>query len=87
VVKPVKRGEMLRKFLWTAGIAVGIFGLCLGLAYATAGLLDTETTIGNYAAGVLYYTAFYLAPLAFVVGVIGSLVCLIKSHLGKTKPS
>jgi hypothetical protein len=73
----------LRKFLWTAGIAVGVFGLCLGLAYATAGLLDTETTFGNYAAGVLYYTAFYLAPLAFLVGVIGSLVCLIKSRLGK----
>jgi hypothetical protein len=85
VVKPVKRREMLRKFLWTAGIAVGVFGLCLGLAYATAGLLDTD--IGNYAAGVLYYTAFYLAPLAFLAGVIGSLVCLIKSHLGKTKPS
>jgi hypothetical protein len=75
---------MLRKFLWTAGIAVGVFGLCLGLAFS--GLLDTETTVGNYAAGVLYYTAFYLAPLAFVVGVIGSLVCLIKSWIGKLKP-
>jgi len=73
---------MLRKFLWTAGIAVGVFGLCLG--FAASGLLDTETTVGYYAAGVLYYTAFYLVPLAFLVGVIGSLVCIIKSRLGKT---
>jgi hypothetical protein len=74
----------MRKFLWTAGIAAGVFGLCLGLAFS--GLLDTETSAGNYAAGVIYYTAFYLAPLAFLVGVIGSLACLIKSHVGKTKP-
>jgi len=74
----------LRKFLWTAGIAVGVFGLCLGLAFS--GLLDSETGFGYYAAGVIYYTAFYLAPLAFLVGVIGSLVCLIKSHIGKLKP-
>jgi hypothetical protein len=76
---------MLRKFLWTTGIAVGVFGLCLGLAFS--GLLDTETSVGNYAAGVLYYTAFYLAPLAFLVGVVGSLVCLIKSWIRKPKPS
>jgi hypothetical protein len=75
---------MLRKFLWTAGIAVGVFGLCLGLALS--GLLSTETGFGYYAAGVIYYTAFYLAPLAFLVGVIGSLVCVIKSQLVKTKP-
>jgi hypothetical protein len=75
----------MRKFLWTAGIAVGVFGLCLGLAFS--GLLDTETSVGNYAAGVIYYTAFYLAPLAFVVGIIGGLVCFIKSHIVKTKPS
>ncbi|MBA7680393.1 hypothetical protein ES703_88708 [subsurface metagenome] len=73
---------MLRKFLWTAGVAVGVFGLCLGLG--VSGLLDAENTVGYYSAGVLYYTAFYLAPLAFLVGVIGSLVCVIKSRLGKT---
>jgi hypothetical protein len=77
---------MLRKFLWTAGIAAGVFGLCLGLAYAIAGRLDMEGTVGYYVAGIWYYTTFYLAPLAFVVGVIGSLVCLIKSWIGKLKP-
>ncbi len=76
---------MMRKFLWTAGIAVGVFGICLGSAFA--GLWDAETDFGYYAAGVVYYTAFYLAPLAFLVGVIGSLVCLIRSHAGKTKPN
>ena len=73
----------MRKFLWTAGIAVGVFGLCF--CFAASGLLDTETSFGYYAAGIIYYTAFYLAPLAFLVGVIGSLVCFIKSRLGKTK--
>jgi len=75
---------MLRKFLWTAGTAAGVFGICLGLAFA--GLWDAETDVGHYTAGVIYYTSFYLAPLAFLVGVIGSLVCLIKSHIGKPKP-
>jgi hypothetical protein len=75
---------MLRKFLWTAGIAVGVFGLCLGLAFAN--LWDAQSNFGYYADGVLYYTAFYLAPLAFLVGVIGSLVCVIKSWIMKTKP-
>jgi hypothetical protein len=74
---------MLRKFLWTAGIAAGVFGLCLGLAYATGRVLDTESVVGNYVAGIWYYTTFYLAPLAFLVGVIGSLVYLIRSRLGK----
>jgi hypothetical protein len=74
---------MMRKFLWTAGIAAGVFGLCFGLAFALPGLTDTETGVGYYAGGVIYYTAFYLAPLAFLVGVIGSLVCFFKSRLGK----
>jgi len=72
---------MLRKFLLTAGIAAGVFGLCIGIA--ASGLLDTENTVGYYSAGVLYYTAFYLAPLALLVGVIGSLVCAVKSWIGK----
>ena len=77
----------MRKFLWTAGIAVGVFGLCFGFAFALPGLQDTETSVGYYASSVIYYTAFYLAPLAFVVGVVGSLVCFIRSQVGKTKHS
>ncbi len=73
--------------MWTAGIAVGVFGLCLGLFWALPSLTNTEGGFGYYAGGVLYYTAFYLAPLAFLVGVIGSLVCFIKSHARKTNAS
>jgi hypothetical protein len=72
---------VLRKFLWTAATAAGVFGLCLGLAYATGRVLDTESIVGYYVAGIWYYTTFYLAPLAFLVGVIGSLVCSIKAKV------
>jgi hypothetical protein len=65
---------MLKKFLLTAGIAAGVFGLCLGVL-AILGLRDIENIV---LVGVLYYTAFYLAPAAFLVGVIGSVVCAIR---------
>ncbi len=78
---------MLRKFLLTAGIAVGVFGLSIG-GIAISSLWGTEeNTVGYYTAGVFYYIAFYLAPLALLVGVIGSLVCFIKSHARKTNTS
>jgi hypothetical protein len=75
----------MRKFLWTTGIAVGVFGICLGVAFS--GLLDADTSFNYYTAGVIYYTAFYLAPLAFLVGIIGSLVCFIRSQLTKARHS
>jgi hypothetical protein len=74
---------MLRKFLLTAGIAVGVFGLSIGLGIAVSKLWGAESTVSDYTAGVCYYTAFYLAPVAFLVGVIGSIVCAIKSWIGK----
>jgi len=73
---------MLRKFLLTAVIAVGVFGLSIG-GIAISSLWGTENAIGYYTAGIFYYTAFYLAPIAFLVGVIGSIVCAVKSQIGK----
>jgi hypothetical protein len=74
---------MLRKFLLTAGTAAGVFGLSIGLIAAIFKLWGTENTVGYYTVGVFYYTAFYLAPAAFLVGVIGSIVCAVKSQIGK----
>ena len=74
---------MLRKFLLTAGIAAGVFGLSIGLGIAISKLWGTENTVCYYTMGVFYYTAFYLAPVAFLVGVIGSIVCAVKSQIGK----
>jgi hypothetical protein len=70
---------MLKKFLLTAGIAVGVFGLCIGM-FAILGLWDIENVV---LLGVIYYTAFYLAPAAFLVGVIGSTVCTVRSMIVK----
>lgn len=70
---------MLKKFLLTAGIAAGVFGLCIGM-FAILGRWDIENVV---LVGVLYYTAFYLAPAAFLVGVIGSAVCAVRSMIVK----
>jgi hypothetical protein len=70
---------MLKNFLLTAGIAVGVFGLCIGM-FAILGLRDIENTV---LLGVLYYTAFYLAPVAFLIGAIGSIVCAVRSMIVK----
>jgi hypothetical protein len=74
---------MLRQFLWTAGIAAVVFGLGLGLTFAFPALQDAESGFGYYVGGVVYYTTCYLAPLAFLVGAIGSLVCFLRSRLRK----
>jgi hypothetical protein len=70
---------MLKEFLLTAGIAAGVFGLCIGM-FAILGRWDIENVV---LVGVLYYTAFYLAPAAFLVGVIGSVVCAVRSMIVK----
>jgi len=70
---------MLKKFLLTAGIAAGVFGLCIGM-FAILSLWDIENVV---LVGVLYYMAFYLAPAAFLVGVIGSAVCAVRSMIVK----
>jgi len=70
---------MLRRFLLTAGIAAGVFGLCMGM-FAILGAWEIEKVV---LLGVLYYTAFYLAPAAFLVGVIGSTVCAVRSMIVK----
>ncbi len=49
---------MLRKFLLTAGIAVGVFGLSIGLGIAVSKLWGTENTVGNYTVGVCLLHGF-----------------------------
>jgi len=79
---------MLKRFLLTAGVAVGVFGLCI-LMFAVLDLWGIEN---NFVLVVLYYTAFYLAPAAFLVGVLGSIAgavryLIIKRSLKETSPS
>ncbi len=73
---------MLKKFLLTAVIAAAVFGLSIGVI-AISSLWGTDNTAGYYTAAIFYYIAFYLTPIAFLVGVIGSIVCAIKSRIGK----
>jgi len=70
---------MLKKFLLTTGIAAGVFGLCIGM-FAMLSLWDIENVV---LLGILYYTTFYLAPAAFLVGVIGSIVCAVRYMIVK----
>jgi hypothetical protein len=65
---------MLRGFLLAAGISVAVFGLCIGVFF----LLDWWGVDNEVLLGILYYTCFYLAPLGFVVGVIGSIVAAVR---------
>jgi uncharacterized membrane protein SpoIIM required for sporulation len=74
---------MLRKFLLTAGIAAGVFGLSIGMSIAIFRLWGIENAVFYYTVGALYYTAFYLAPVAFLVGLIGSIVCAVRSMIVK----
>lgn len=71
---------MLNKFLLTAIVAV-IFSVAVNVLFTltSAGWFDIPQWLGIS----LYFSAFYLAPLAFLVGVIGSIVCVIKSRVRK----
>jgi hypothetical protein len=62
----------LKGFLLTAGISLAVFGLGIGVFMLDGG-------IDNDVVGfILYFTTFYLAPLGFVVGVIGSIIAGIR---------
>jgi hypothetical protein len=65
---------MLKKFLLTAGISAAVFGLCIGVLF----LLGHWDVYNDVLGAFLYYACFYLAPLGFVVGIIGGIVATIR---------
>jgi hypothetical protein len=71
---------MEMKFLITGGIAVVVFSVAnIVLALPSWIGLDILEWLGLS----LYVTAFYAAPTAFVVAVIGYIVCVVKARSEK----
>jgi len=67
---------MLKIFLMVAGISLGAFIISVFLHNALSALFDIEEP-------VFFTIAVFISPLAFVVGLIGSLVIFIKSLFSK----
>ena len=61
------------------GIAVVVWGVVNIVFALSSGRFDIPEWLGLS----LYVTAFYVAPAAFMVAIIGSIVCVVKSRLGK----
>ncbi|GAJ10043.1 hypothetical protein ES703_74389 [subsurface metagenome] len=70
------RLRMLRIFLLVAGISLGAFIISVFLHNALSGLFDIEEP-------VFFVIAVFISPLAFAVGLIGSLVMFIKGLFSK----
>lgn len=70
---------MLRKFLLTGVIAVVVWSVINIVFRLAPGRFDIPYWLGVS----LYVTVAYLTPAALVVALIGSMVCVVKSRLGK----
>ena len=68
--------KMLKTFLLVTGISLGAFIISVFLHNAISGLFDIEEP-------VFFFIAVFISPLAFAVGLIGSLVIFIKGLLSK----
>jgi len=65
---------MMKVFLIVAGISLAVFILSAFLHNAISGLFDIEEP-------VFFFIAVFIAPLAFAVGLVGSLVIFIRGLL------
>jgi len=63
--------KMLKVFLLVAGISLGVFIISIFLHNALSALFGTEEP-------VFFVVAVFISPLAFTVGIIGSLVIFLK---------
>jgi hypothetical protein len=68
--------KMLKTFLLVAGISLGVFIISVFLHNAIGGLFDIEEA-------VFFFIAVFIAPLGFVVGLIGSLVIFFRGLFAK----
>ena len=69
--------KMLRIFLLVAGISLGVFIISVFLHNALSGLFGVEEP-------VFFVIAVFVSPLAFAVGLVGSLVIFSKGLLSRT---
>lgn len=72
-----KRLKLLKKFFWVVGMSVGAFIISVFLHNALGGLFGIEEP-------VFFIIAVIIAPLALVVGLIGSLVLFIIGLVGNS---
>ncbi|MDP3879576.1 MAG: hypothetical protein Q8Q07_04615 [Dehalococcoidales bacterium] len=70
----------MRKFLITGGIAVIVFAI-VNIVFAFSSRLRFD--IPEWLGVSLYLAAFYVAPIAFLIALIGSIVLVVKSRSGK----
>ncbi len=63
--------KMLKTFLLVAGISLGAFIISVFLHNAISGLFEIEEP-------VFFFIAVFITPLAFAVGLIGSLVIFVR---------
>ncbi len=68
--------KLLKTFLLVAGISLGVFIISVFLHNALSGLFGVEEP-------VFFIIAVFICPLAFAVGIIGSLVIFIKGLFRK----
>jgi len=66
-------GEMLKRFLLTMGIAVGVFLVSVVLHNVVSGVFGIEEP-------VFFIIATIICPVAFLVGAVGSIVFAVKKH-------
>ena len=71
-----RRRRMLKVFLVVAGVAVATFILSVFLHNAISAVFDIEEA-------VFFTIAVSISPLAFLVGLVGSLVVFVMGLLGK----
>jgi hypothetical protein len=71
-----KRLRLLKTFLLIIGISVGVFVISVFLHNVLGGLFGFEEP-------VFFVIAIFLAPLALVVGIVGSLVLFIMGMAGR----
>jgi hypothetical protein len=74
---PGRRLKMLKMFLLLMGISVGVFIISVFLHNALSGLFDIEEP-------VFFIIAVVISPLAFAVGLLGSLVLFIMGLAGRS---
>lgn len=72
-----KRLNLMKKFLLLIGMSLATFIISVFMHNALSGLFDVEEP-------VFFIIAIIIAPLAFAVGLVGSLVLLIMGLVGRS---
>jgi len=83
---PEKKPEnnvVLKRYLMTAIIAAAGFVVSFVLRLVLSGSSDSTSGASFYVNGVLFYTTFYLTPLLFILGAVGTVASLLKAKREK----